>query len=69
MTRPDVSAWTDEELCRELAAWQHGGESARLPASRTFEASAEYDRRMGVPTEDESFTRLYNRLQERKERP
>jgi hypothetical protein len=68
MTRPDVSAWTDDELCRELAAWQHGGENARLPASRALEVSAEYDRRIGPTDVADSFNRLYNRLQEQKGR-
>jgi hypothetical protein len=50
------------------ANWQHGGENARLPASRAFEVSAEYDRRIGPPDAADRFNRLYNRLLERKER-
>lgn len=56
--------WTDEELCRELAAWQCGGGGARLPASRVLEAQAEYDRRVGIeqPSEEDVFNRLRDRL-------
>jgi hypothetical protein len=63
MTRPDVSAWTDDELCRELAARATNGET-RVPAQWHHLVQAEYDRRAGVasPPEVEVFNRLRDRL-------
>ena len=60
----DITRWTDDEICRELAVWAKGGDTARLPASRVHNAQAEYDRRCGIDqdSEEEVFNRYRSRL-------
>jgi hypothetical protein len=47
MTRPDVSNWFDDELCRELAARAMDGET-RVHTEWRHLVQAEYDRRAGA---------------------
>jgi hypothetical protein len=62
-TAAAITNWTDDELCRELAARATGGET-RIRAERHHLVQAEYDRREGVvrPSEQEMFNRLRDRL-------
>lgn len=63
----DVTSWTDDELCRELAAWAEGGQNARLPGKRAHDATNEYARRMGVVSGDAycSFSHALQAVQDR----
>ena len=64
---PDLTTWTDEELCRELAAQSCDGE-ARLKPERWHLAHAEYERRLGnVKHEEEVFTQFRDYLKFRKQ--
>ena len=66
-TAAAIRNWTDDELCRELAARATDGET-RVRAERHHLVLAEYDRRSGIiqPSETEVFNRYRNRLQEQR---
>lgn len=61
----DFTTWTDEELCRELAAWATR-QGDRVSARNFQRMKDEYDKRCGVvhPSEDEWFEQYMTRLRE-----
>lgn len=61
MTNVAVADWSDEELCREIAA-QQAGTTTRLEPEYFHLAQAEYDRRAGNKVDE---TALFNSLMSR----
>lgn len=62
MKTSSIADWTDEELCREIATQQCGGET-RLQPEQWATAYQEYECRLNLKFDEAStFTRLYSRL-------
>lgn len=67
MTNPDVTTWTDEELCEKLAAIETGELS--VCADQHWRLVQEYYDRVTPkkPTKEEVFERRYRDIQQARE--